>query len=71
MPETIQILRGVQTDESGNPTLPHNDDSRSTTVPSRCVGIFLVFSIILITVVPILTIIFADKQKKKIYYKKK
>ena len=68
--ESVFGLIGWQTDENGLPTLKTDDSSQSASVFSGGIGVFLVCIIILIIAVPIFTIVYDDKQKKKTVYNK-
>ncbi len=68
--ESDPALIGWQTDENGFPTFTTEDSSQSASVFSGGIGVFLVCIIILIIAVPIFTIVYADKQKKKTVYNK-
>lgn len=64
-------LVGWKTDEQGYPTLKPEDGSQAASAFSDGNGVFLVCFIILIVAVPIVTIIYADEQKKKVFYNKR
>ena len=63
-------LTGWQADEQGYPTLKPGGGSQAASVFSGGNSVFLVCIIIMIVAVPIVTIIYADKQKKKVFYNK-
>lgn len=63
-------LVGWRTDKNGVPTLKTDNSSQSASVFSGSIGVFLVCIIILIIAVPIFTIVYFDKQKKKVIYNK-
>ena len=63
-------LIGWETDEKGHPCLKTNDSREAASVFSGGNSVFLVCIIIMIVAVPIVTIIYADKQKKKVFYNK-
>lgn len=63
-------LIGWETDEKGYPCLKTDDSREAASVFSGGIGVFLVCIIVLIVAVPIFTIVYADKQKKKVFYNK-
>ncbi len=63
-------LAGWVSDEKGYPTLKSEDSSTAASAFSGGNGVFIVCIILLIIAVPIFTIVYADKQKKKVYYDK-
>ncbi len=63
-------LIGWETDKDGYPCLESNDSNEAASVFSGGTAVFLVCIITLIIAVPIFTIVYVDKQKKKVIYKK-
>ena len=63
-------LIGWKTDENGDPCLKTDDSREAASVFSSGISVSLVCIIVLIIAVPIFTIVYADKQKKKIFYTK-
>ena len=63
-------LIGWGTDENGYPCLKADDSREAASVFSGGIGVFLVCIVLLIIVVPIFTIVYVDKQKKKVFYSK-
>lgn len=63
-------LIGWETDENGYPCFKTDDSREVASVFSGGIGVFLVCIVILIIAVPIFTIVYVDKQKKKIFYNK-
>lgn len=63
-------LVGWQTDENGALSLKPESGSQSASVFSGGNGVFFTCIIILIIAVPILTIVYVDKQKKRVIYNK-
>ena len=63
-------LAGWVNDEKGYPALTPEDSSTAASAFSGGNGVFIVCIIILIIAVPIFTIVYADKQKKKVFYDK-
>ena len=68
--ESDPDLVGWKTDENGIPTLRSDNSSQAASVFSGGNGVLLVCIIILIIAVPIFTIVYVDKQKKKVIYNK-
>ena len=63
-------LVGWKNDENGLPTLRSADSMQTASVFSSGNGVFLVCIVVMIVTVPIVTIVYADRQKKKIVYDK-
>lgn len=57
-------------DEKGYPCLKSDNSNEAASVFSGGTGVFIVCIIILIIAVPIFTIVYVEKQKKKVIYKK-
>lgn len=63
-------LLGWKADENGYPCFKTDDNRDAASVFSGGIGVFLVCLVALIIAVPIFTIIYVDKQKKKVFYEK-
>ena len=59
-----------EADEAGYPAMRAEDGSEAASVFSGGIGVFLACIIVLIIAVPIFTIIYVDRQKKKVIYSK-
>ena len=59
-----------ETNENGYPCLKSDNSNEAASVFSGSTGVFLMCIIILIIAVPIFTIVYADKKKKKVFYDK-
>lgn len=68
--ESKSGLIGWLADEKGYPCFKSNAGSEAASVFSGGIGVFLACIIILIIAVPIFTIVYVDKQKKKVFFNK-